>query len=76
MEPKQIAEIKEGMKFINPTKKRWPYQISCVDGEIIVVSWIQEGDIVSTLYELWEIKRYVKNGTWILADPKTSVNHV
>ncbi len=24
-------EVKVGMKFINPTKRRWPYQVSEID---------------------------------------------
>ncbi len=68
-------EVKVGMKFINPTKRRWPYQVSEIDEKIVVISWIENKVIKSTLYEMWEVVRYLDKKIWEVADPSTNMNH-
>lgn len=67
--------IREGLKFQHIQKPEWSYQISDIEDDLVVVSWILNKNIKSTTYEIKDVEKYFSEGTWVVVSSDISVVH-
>ncbi len=70
-----VPKLKIGLKFRHKAKPQWVYQISEVDENDVIISWLVGDVINSTLYERSEVNKYFENGIWRQVSSETSIIH-
>ena len=52
------------------------YQISLLKKKLVIVSWVEQGNILSTDYKLSAVKKYLQEGTWNIVSDDACIVHL
>lgn len=66
-------ELREGTKFKTILNN---YQFSLIKNKLVIVSWIEQGNILSTDYSLKSVLRNLEEGVWEIISDDACIVHL